>query len=69
MGCGVSYSWLPPLFKRRVGSFFNRLLKAGGGLKSPTPLQINAMVLTPEMSKRFRQRMFLHMALSSSSTM
>ena len=29
----------------------------------------NAVVLTPEMSKRLRQRMFLQTALSSSSTM
>ncbi len=31
--------------------------------------QINAVVLTPETSNRFRHRMFLHITLSSSSTM
>lgn len=31
--------------------------------------QTKAMVLMPDTSKRFRQRMFLHMTLSSSRTM
>ena len=34
-----------------------------------TPSVRKAMLLTPEMSKRFRQRRFLHATLSSSKTM
>jgi hypothetical protein len=37
--CGVSHSWLLPLFKRPLRSSLRRLLKAGGGLENPTPLQ------------------------------